>query len=523
MIVSNFSSCEETKFSIDLNLISTTDPTSIVTYANSSFCDVAGYTKTELIGNPHNVVRHPDMPKVAFKQVWKTIRSGNSWMGLVKNARKDGGFYWVSAYITPITDSDGKIIEYQSVRTQPKREWIERAEQQYKKLNEDKKPIRLRFPRFSFGWIRYVAAAIILVSSILLVLGSSPLQCGVVIIFALLCMGVNEALNHRRLKVITELASEAYNNPLMESIYTGHYDEYSIIELALYKYRAEVRAIVARAIETSEGIHGDAEDEFKRQEKIKSNLAKQDIETGSVVKAVAEMSHSIRDVAKNTLETSDLVCEVSRLSDKGSLNVNITIDSISELHRALEEAKHIINELSVSSHEIEKILEVIGNIADQTNLLALNAAIEAARAGESGRGFAVVADEVRSLAFKTQASTEEIHNMISHLQVTAVKAVNSMDKGSRLSDVCKERALGTSEVLQRVNIMLSDVTGASNQIAIAVNQQANVTEEINSNVVSIQNLSVSNLDLSEASVKKTSELVEKLQDLQRLMLQFQKN
>jgi len=202
--------------------------------------------------------------------------------------------------------------------------------------------------------------------------------------------------------------------------------------------------------------------------------------------------------------------------------VQTTIASVAELHSELDRAKTIINELSVNSQEIEKILEVIGTIADQTNLLALNAAIEAARAGESGRGFAVVADEVRSLASKTQASTEEIRIMIARLQDTAGKAVTATQQGRHLSDACRDNAMRTGDALKQVNIMLSEVTGASQQIAAAVDQQASVTEEINVNIISIQQLSLANIERSDDSVSRGSELVSQLGDLQRLMQQFQK-
>lgn len=513
----------EVKLTADANLISTTDPSSIVTYANTHFCDVSNYQQNELVGNPHNIVRHPDMPKAAFKQVWQTIQSGRSWMGLVKNARKGGGFYWVSAFITPITDTAGNIVEYQSVRTKPKREWIKRSETLYSHLRKDKLPTQLKLPRFSFSWGRYLAAGITVASSGAVIAGASPTLCGAASLLAMAGMAVNEFFHHRRLKQVQKIASSAYNNPLMEWVYTGRYDDYSVIDLAIHKRTAEIRAIVGRATETAEGIHGVAKDEQSSQEEIKDNLAKQGMETDSAATAMTEMAHSIRDVANNAMEASALVEQVNQLADQGSTNVEQTIDSVADLHEALEEAKVIINDLSASSQQIETILEVISSIADQTNLLALNAAIEAARAGESGRGFAVVADEVRTLASKTQASTEEIQSMISHLQSTASMAVNAMDHGSKLSDICKDKALGTGEVLKRVNTMLADVTSTSHQIAVAVDQQASVTEEINHNVAAINDLSVSNLDHSEASVNRTGELVCKLEELQRLMVQFQKH
>ncbi|MDK9759896.1 PAS domain-containing protein, partial [Vibrio sp. D173a] len=110
---------ERVRFSDTDSLISTTTPESNITYCNEDFYHVAGYNEQELLGQPHNLIRHQDMPKAAFAQLWEYIQSGNSWMGLVKNKCKDKGHYWVSAFVTPIRNSDGSVHEYQSVRTQP--------------------------------------------------------------------------------------------------------------------------------------------------------------------------------------------------------------------------------------------------------------------------------------------------------------------------------------------------------------------------------------------------------------------
>jgi PAS domain S-box-containing protein len=97
------------------SIISKTNPKGIITYANDKFCEISGYTREELIGKPHNIVRNPDMPSDAFKQMWKTIKNKQIWNGQVKNLRKDGTSYYVDATISPIIN-DGKIIEYIAMR-----------------------------------------------------------------------------------------------------------------------------------------------------------------------------------------------------------------------------------------------------------------------------------------------------------------------------------------------------------------------------------------------------------------------
>lgn len=109
---------QEYKDAVDRStIVSKTDRRGVITYVNDQFCEISGYSQEELIGKPHNVVRHPDMPKEAFEELWKTIVSGNVWEGVVKNRKKDGSAYWVRTVINPIIDIEGNIVEFIGVRT----------------------------------------------------------------------------------------------------------------------------------------------------------------------------------------------------------------------------------------------------------------------------------------------------------------------------------------------------------------------------------------------------------------------
>lgn len=112
-------------------LVSETDNKGIVSFANDDFCKIAGYSLDELIGQPHNMVRHPDMPKAAFKSLWDTVQSGEIWTGYVKNATKDGGYYWVYATVYPFETCDGSR-GYLSCRRKPSREEVEEHEKLYR-------------------------------------------------------------------------------------------------------------------------------------------------------------------------------------------------------------------------------------------------------------------------------------------------------------------------------------------------------------------------------------------------------
>jgi aerotaxis receptor len=115
-------------------IVSETDLNGVITFANRRFCEISGYSADELVGEPHNIIRHPDMPKAAFAQVWKTIQAGTIWHGLVKNLRKDGKFYWVDTEVSPIYDNNGDVKGYMAARKPASRKNIEETSAIYKTM-----------------------------------------------------------------------------------------------------------------------------------------------------------------------------------------------------------------------------------------------------------------------------------------------------------------------------------------------------------------------------------------------------
>ncbi len=124
----------ETVLADNAFLVSETDAKGTIIFANDEFCRVAEYSSDELMGKPHNMVRHSDMPRAAFKDLWDTVQAGKTWHGFVKNKTKSGGFYWVDAVVYPYKNEQGQQC-YMSIRRKPKREDIERSEKLYKTLN----------------------------------------------------------------------------------------------------------------------------------------------------------------------------------------------------------------------------------------------------------------------------------------------------------------------------------------------------------------------------------------------------
>ncbi len=502
-----------------VSFISTTDPSSHVTYANQVFCDIAEYDQEELLGNPHNLVRHPDMPKAAFEQLWSYIGQGKSWMGLVKNKCKSSKHYWVSAFVTPIKDENGKIIEYQSVRSKPTADQVRRAEALYQSINSGKK-VSVR--RFSLLKLLHLCGEVAFGLNLFWMWQQQAwlfggISCG---LLAVLVVGLCHF--QRRLSELQSLADEAYSNPLLEKVYTGRRDELSQVELALMMRKAELRAVTARSSDTSGKILQDAQLEFETAKNIEKSLTAQHAETEQVASAVEELTYSINDIANAASLTSALTQEARSDSVAGLDSINATAGRVRALDEELKNGQVILKTLSEHSKQIESILDVISTISDQTNLLALNAAIEAARAGEAGRGFAVVADEVRHLAIKTNDSTSEIHSMIAELQALTMQGVNAIQRGSELSQQCMISANETGGMIKDISAKLEQVSDRSQQIAVAVEQQAIATKEITSNAVNIKILTEQTAQSSGDSVHRTQILVSSLQELQRLIHQFER-
>lgn len=509
----------EIHFPDNIALISTTDPASYITYANQHFCDVAGYTVEEMEGVPHNLVRHPDMPKAAFADMWQRLRQGKSWMGLVKNRTKQGRFYWVNAYVTPILNANGETIEYQSVRTKPAQAEVAWAERLYRQLRTGKTLPWLSRIQIEPGQIMLGLTTTALLATLATVVTSNPFWLCPLLASLLALAGYGWHLQ-RRLGHLQTLAGDAQGTRLCQVLYTRRRDSLAIIELALKMKQAELKAVVGRSADTNQQILQAAEDDRGNIQTIDTHLQQQRAQSEQMASAITELSHSIRDVAHSAQEASELVAEVQQVSTEGRQALATTRDAVNQLHRELDANHAVLAQLTHDSQKISGILEVIGQIADQTNLLALNAAIEAARAGEQGRGFAVVADEVRALAQKTRASTGEIHEMIQALQQTTSQLSDGMTQGAQTSERCQQHAGTTADVLDRINRMLGQVTRTSDEIAQAVSQQADVTSTLDQGVHQIHQLASHTADNSKQALDGITLLVERLQDLSRLINQF---
>jgi methyl-accepting chemotaxis protein len=201
-----------------------------------------------------------------------------------------------------------------------------------------------------------------------------------------------------------------------------------------------------------------------------------------------EMTATVQEVARNAEQAAAAVRAADQQAANGRNVLQGAIGKIEQLASDVEHASDVVGKVEGESKKIGMVLDVIKGIAEQTNLLALNAAIEAARAGEQGRGFAVVADEVRTLASRTQESTAEIHEMIQHLQQGADSAVNAMEQGRCAAREGMAEVVRAGATLDSIVEAVSITRRMNEQIAVAAEEQHNVSEEINRNLVNISQL-----------------------------------
>jgi len=506
------------------NILSTTDLKGAITYCNDDFIEVSGFTEDELIGRNHNLVRHPDMPPAAFADMWDNLKRGRPWMGVVKNRCKDGSFYWVDAYVTPIREN-GESSEYQSVRTRPDRTVVQRAEAVYRDLMQKRKPLALRLPGFSLRSKLIAGFAVATLPPVLTLVSGAALSgaaSAAIGALSLAAAGLTTWMVSRRVSAGLRAAHSVVDNSLMQLIYTGSTDEIGAMQLAIKMQASELRAVVGRISDSGQQLKGSAESLASTIEQTNIRVHEQQSQTDQVATAMHEMSATVQEVARNAAYAADSTTEAQQSTVQGREVVNDTISSIRQVASGVQEAARVINELNSNASDIGTVVDVIRGIAEQTNLLALNAAIEAARAGEQGRGFAVVADEVRTLAQRTQQSTQEIQGMVERLQSGAGQAVEAMERGREKTEVSVQKATSAGKALEDIARLIGKISDMSTQIATAAEEQSAVAEEINSNVVRINELGQSTAEDAYHNGEISQRLIHETRRQQQLVEQFQR-
>ncbi len=474
----------ERDFPADATLMSVTDAQGRITYANAAFIAVSGYARDELLGQPHRLVRHPDMPREAFADLWATLRAGLSWTALVKNRCKNGDHYWVRANVTPVRRG-GQLAGYLSVRTKPGAAEVQAAEALYRAFRKGHAR-HLRFHRglvVRTGLLAWTSAPQRLPMRWRLRLGLLGLAgaavggaaaaglggvalaafaAGAVLLGGLACALAEARIARPLERVLRQALAVAAGQPA-EDVPPDRVDEIGMILRALHQAGLNLRALVddvgaqvagvqSASAEIAQG-HGDLS---ARTEQTAASLEQ-------TAASMEQMNATVKNNADTARQAAQLASDASQAAAGGSEAVGQVIATMGQI--------------SASSQRIGDIVSVIDGIAFRTNILALNAAVEAARAGEQGRGFAVVAAEVRSLSQRSAEAAREIKALIG-------TSVDQVGAGARLVGHAGAAMDEIVAKVRRVNDLIAEIgsatleqSGGIGQVNAAVSQLDQMTQQ----------------------------------------------
>ena len=442
-------------------LVSVTDLKGRITYCNASFVEVSGFSEPELLGQPHNILRHPDMPAEAFRDMWATIQAGQPWTGLVKNRRKTGDHYWVQANATPMRDG-ARITGYLSVRMKPgSRAAVEAAERLYARMNDDASrgratcgiergsvvridPLGRLARRFVLGPTGRLGVAQVAAAAALLATARLPLALAVPLAAAVAAASTWHVwrLTIHPLRGVVVDANRLASGDLAHPVATGGDGIAGELRCALMQLSVNLRTVildtragVACVRDAARVIAAGNQDLSSRTEDQASSLQQ-------TAASMEQIASSNRQSTASTVEGARIASETATVAQRSQ--------------QAVAAVAETMDGITKSSAEIHEIVQVVEGVAFQTNILSLNAAVEAARAGEAGRGFAVVASEVRALAQRTSAAVREIKQIIAHSSERVVQGTQrSKDANARVGDAMAS--------VDRVNAVLGQISDASLQ------------------------------------------------------------
>ncbi|MFI8225768.1 methyl-accepting chemotaxis protein [Pseudomonas sp. NPDC085632] len=297
-------------------------------------------------------------------------------------------------------------------------------------------------------------------------------------------------------------------------------DEPARLLEALAAMQSNLRKTIEQIAGSATQLGAAAEELSAVTEEASRGLQQQNNEIEQAATAVNEMTAAVEEVARNAVSTSEASNQSTHAAREGRDQVVKTVDAIQTMTHDVQNTAQMIEGLAAQGRDIGKVLDVIRAIAEQTNLLALNAAIEAARAGEAGRGFAVVADEVRALAHRTAQSTQEIEKMVAGIQNGTGEAVSSMQQSNQRTQTTLEMARAAGVALEQITQSIHQINERNLVIASASEEQAQVSREVDRNLVNIRDLATQSAAGANQTSAATHELSRLAVDLNAMVARF---
>ncbi len=488
---------QEYLLNADCTLVSTTDLKSRITYCNPAFLEASGYSMDELVGQPHNLIRHPDMPQEAFRDLWDTVQGGLPWSGLVKNRRKNGDHYWVQANVTP-TLIDGRVSGYVSVRTCPSREAVRSAEALYARLRQEAESGRRHTSlhqgqvqqgglwsrlRGALQWGlrgRLTAAVMVLALAGMALAPLGGLWPPLVVLG--LGMGVAAWLRQQATAPLAEtlgIANRLAAGDVGQTIRDDRTDEAGLLKRALAQLKVNLQALVGDVREQVDGIQ-------VASQQISAGSSDLSARTETQAANLQQSAASLEQISGNVQANSRSAEQANQLAERAQRMANDSAEAVGTAMRRMAD-------IEAASHRIAAITQVVDALSFQTNLLALNAAVEAARAGEAGRGFAVVAAEVRNLAGRTQEASAEIKALVA-------RSVAQVGEGTRSVEATGRSVEETRQSIEQVSALVGEISVASREQADGVEQVHKAVSELDSltqqNAAMVEQLSAAAASLS---------------------------
>ncbi|MDR7298088.1 aerotaxis receptor [Pelomonas aquatica] len=461
----------------DQTLISITDLKGRITYCNPSFVAVSGFTQAELLGQPHNIVRHPDMPEEAFRDLWATIEAGLPWSALVKNRRKNGDFYWVRANATPVRNGE-RTVGYLSVRTPPSEAEVRQFEQLYATMRaEAATGRRVHVLRRGVvrrndvlgrvaGWLRpelrgqVVALSAVAAAGPVLAAWAGAPGWALVLAAAASAAVASVGVMARAVKPLRQVVATANllaGGDLTRPVEISGRGEIGELQLALAQLTVSMRTVVRDVRQEVAHLQEGARESAAGNQDLSSRTESQATSLEQTAAAMDEIGGTVR-------QTSDLASE-------GARSAHDTAGLAQRSQEAVHGVVSTMHEIADSSRRIGDIIQVIEGVAFQTNILALNAAVEAARAGEQGRGFAVVATEVRALAQRTSAAAKEIRALIEESR-------QRVSAGGERADAARVRMDEVMGAVSQLSRVLEQIDAAAREQSVGVGQVGEAVQQL---------------------------------------------